>query len=335
MDQSIQNIPNGYNYQNPALLKAYNNAPVLNMQAQPTSDSVQFGQNPNQPQQEKSFLAKHWGGILLAVAGIVGGLLLIKHGCKDIKDGVNTVKKVAVEGTTKKVVEDSLEELLKKRETAQGEDLIDLTQKIIKNTTDDNKLLEENHKLLELLDKAEKGEIVVKKGSFRTGQASIIPVEKQEAFFDIGKIHEKRNDNVKALEFYHKALQCDGNSSGIIPTMMPLYIKEGKADEGIALAMKHLEPMKNELSNDNQMDLIKSLAVGLKAKKQNDMAEAFELLVKGNYHYDQLTKEDFAKLSKIGLNEQKVKQLTGGNGREQTGVFTRWVIDKMKSLQKK
>lgn len=351
----IQSVSNGYyGYQNIAPMQntAYS-APMFAMQPQqPNADTLQF-RGQQQPEEE-SFISRNLGKILIGGLAIAAGAYFT-HGklwgkaaeevaentAKDVAKGEKGAIQGAEEAAGKAAgkAAGELSELIKKRESAQGEDLIDITQNIIKKTTDEDVLLAENHKLLEYLEKAEKGELPLKKNSIRgIATCSPIPAEKEDAFEAIADIHAKRGNNSEALSFYQKALDVEGGLCGgdarWIPTMMQLFTKENRTDEGIALAVKHLENRKNDAAGDFQVNLIQALAEGLKTKGKTELAESFELLTKGHYHHDQLTAEDFGKLAKVGLTKEQVATLTGGAGRggagrEETGAMTKWVLEQV------
>lgn len=103
-----------------------------------------------------------------------------------------------------------------------------------------------------------------------------------------------------------------------------LYLKCGQLNEAKEIVLTGLKPHTKDVANDEQARLVKTLSNIFKAQSKNEDAEILDILLKGEYQFDKLTKDEITKLVSRNID---YKKLTGENGREQTGAFARWVLE--------
>jgi len=153
---------------------------------------------------------------------------------------------------------------------------------------------------------------------------SYINHEKWDIYGCMSDIYKSEKNYPKALEMSKKAGELWPGNESTVGEISKLHALNGNPDEGIRIAKQALEKIKNQVFNDMQVDLTDAIADCVKAKGNNDLYKTIMLLKKSNYHPDELTSEEIKYLIDKGIDPKS--SLCGAHGREQTGLFAKWVL---------
>lgn len=168
---------------------------------------------------------------------------------------------------------------------------------------------------LELLDKLA-GK--VQKLSKKSGKPSV-QLYQELITIEKAKILIKNNRKGEALQILNG---LDKEKLSHSNRFAKLYLDCGQLDTAKKLVIKALEPHTKDSINSVQRDLVKTLSKILKAQSKKEDAEILEILAKGEYNFDQLTKAEIEKLVNKNIDYEK---LLGRNGKK--FELPGWVIE--------